>query len=82
MIPLLSARRDELVTEFAHKCVKNIRTAGWFRERRTPTYVRRSGVIYSRYLEETARTGRFRNASKNFIIRRVNQTLGSVNGRV
>ena len=74
-VPLLSKRRDEIVTKFAHKCVSNVRTAGWFKERCTPAYARRSGVIYPRFVEETARMDRFCNSPKNFIVRKVNQTL-------
>ena len=75
-VELLSKRRETLVTKFAHKSVTNPRTSGWFKERRAPTYSRRAGVNYPKYREETARTDRFRNAPKNYLIRKVNQSTG------
>ena len=71
-LDLLSKRRDVLVLKFAKKSVSNPRTRHWFRERRRPTYVRRIGVKYPKYAEETARTDRHRNSPIDYMIRRIN----------
>ena len=72
-IELLSKRRENLVLNFAQKSLKNRRTSGWFKERTRPSYSRRDGVIYPKYREEIARTDRYRNSPKNYLIRKLNE---------
>ena len=72
-VELLSRRREKICVKFANKCVTNVRTAHWFQERSNPNYSRRSNTNYPRYKEPTARTDRFRNSPKNFLIRLLNK---------
>ena len=71
-IELLSKRREGLVLRFAQKSVNNPRSSSWFRQRNAPAYSRRSNVNYHTYIEETARTDRYRNSPKNYMIRLLN----------
>ena len=74
-LPSLNVRRETLVLNFAKKSVTNPRSHHWFQERDRPIYARRQGVRYPTYREQTARTDRFRNSPKNFLIRKLNQCL-------
>ena len=72
-IELLSKRREKMAKKFAMKSLSNPRTASWFTERPEPRYARRRSINYPKYKEKTARTDRFRNSPKNFLIRKLNE---------
>ena len=74
-IPLLSARREEMLLKFGRKCLNNPRCEGWFVERNVPSYSRRSTVRYAKYREPNARTDRYRNSPKNYLIRKLNANM-------
>ena len=71
-IETLNKRRMKMSLKFAKKCLTNPRCQSWFQERGNPTYQRRSSVNYRKYREPIARTDRFRNSPKNFLIRLLN----------
>ena len=72
-IPPLSRRRLDACLKFAQKNLDNPRCMGWFKERRRPLYARRLSASYPKYEEPIARTDRYRNSPKNFLIRLLNQ---------
>ena len=72
-LDLLSNRRENAVRKFGMKCLANPRCEGWFKDRGFPSYPRRVGINYPRYIEESARTDRHRNNPKNYIVRMLNQ---------
>ena len=72
-LDLLSTRRENAVKKFAVKCLANPRCENWFKDRGFPSYPRRTGVNYPRFIEESARTDRHRNNPKNYIVRKLNQ---------
>ena len=71
-IDLLQTRRTAACLKFVKKSVNNIRCTHWFQERNPSVYPRRRGTSYPRYRERTARTDRFRNSPKNYLLRLLN----------
>ena len=71
----LFSRREEIVVKFAKKSLVNPRISHWFSERPRPVYSRRPGVNYPKFREETVRTDRHRNTPRNYLIRKVNETV-------
>lgn len=71
-IKLLHTRRVKAAKKFANKCLTNKRCTDWFVERPSAKYARRSSISYPKFKEKTARTDRFRNSPKNFLVRLLN----------
>ena len=59
--------------KFALKCKTNPRTEHWFRGRDAPRYARRTNTRYPKFIEPIARTDRYKNSPKNFLIRKLNE---------
>ena len=74
-IPTLWSRREAAGLKFIKKCVNNERCTAWFRERDRAVYSRRPNTRYPTYHENTARTDRYRNSPKNYLIRQLNNAL-------
>ena len=73
-LPTLFRRREDACLKFAKKCIGNVRCSAWFRERPPSLYHRRKGTTYPKFYERTARTDRFRNSPKNYLLRRLNSS--------
>ena len=74
-IPTLKTRRDKAGLSFIKRCINNERCTAWFSERNAHLHSRRRNVCYPRYYERTARTDRFRNSPKNYLIRQLNSVV-------
>ena len=68
----LRERREKSCLNFAKKNLTNPRCATWFEERSRPLYARRKETYYPKYKENLARTDRYRNNPKNFLVRLLN----------
>ena len=76
-IELLSSRRKKNCLNFAEKNLSNQRCAHWFIKRPAPSYARRLSTSYPEFKEPTARTDRFRNSPRNYLIRLLNESRSS-----
>ena len=71
-IDLLSKRRRANCLSFAKKNIMNERCRDWFVKRPMPNYARRSTTNYPEYEIPFARTDRFKNSPKNYLISLLN----------
>ena len=74
-IPSLRTRRENACLKFITKCQSNQRCRDWFQEKEASVYPRRQRTRYPRYHERTARTDRFRNSPKTYLIRLLNNAV-------
>ena len=74
-IERLSQRREKLSLNFARKAVTNPRSSHWFLQRSKPLYAGRSSINYPTFCEKTARTDRYQNSPKNYLVRLLNKNI-------